>query len=290
MTSRPDIVPVILVGGRDARLWPLTNSKRPKEFLSLGTGLSFFQRTALRGRAFSPPIIVCHQRYEDTVYRQMAQIKMEPRTVLLEPDHRGTAAAIGVAAHLLKGIGALMLVQPGDQSLKNVRAFEKGVIESIAYTIENMVLFGVKPMSPESDYGYIVMAEGDRACRPVRRFIEKPDVRGAKELIARGDCLWNTGMFLTRPSVFLQLLERSAPKIYGGAQKALAVGTHENVSIQLNKKIFSEFESVSVDIVLLKRISSAFVRDLDVEWSDIGSWWRLFKWRREERAVSRYSA
>jgi mannose-1-phosphate guanylyltransferase len=202
MTSRPEIVPVILAGGRDPQLWPLTHSKRAKAFLSLGTGLSFFQRTVLRVRAFAPPLIVCDERHKELAQDQLKLIKSEYRAIIHEPESKGTAAAVALAAHYLKGQGLLMLVMPSDHILKNVRAFEKAVIESLAYTIDHMVLFGVKPTAPETEYGYIVTEMGKAPCRPVRKFIEKPSLEDAQALMMRPDCLWNTGMFLTRPHDF----------------------------------------------------------------------------------------
>lgn len=279
MTSRPEIVPVILVGGREKRLWPLASSRRPKAFLSLGTGLSFFQRTALRGRVFSAPIVVCHSRYGDEVLRQLAQIKMEPRAVILEPDFKGTAAAIAAAALMLRGQGVLMLVQPSDHVLESVRAFKKAVMESLAYTIENIVLFGVRPEAPEPDYGYIVAESGDGVCLSMRKFIEKPSLQDAASLIEREDCYWNTGMFLTRPSVFLELLARVAPHIHGGATQALNQGDEENVRVRLDRSFFSGIDFVSIDYALLKQISlPCVVRALDAGWSDVGSWRRLWRW------------
>ncbi len=279
MTSRPEIVPVILAGGKDPQLWPLTNSKRPKAFLSLGTGLSFFQRTVLRVRAFAPPLIVCHDRHKHLAQEQLKHIKSEYRAIIHEPDSKGTAAAVALAAHYLKGQGLLMLVMPSDHILKNVRAFEKGVIESIAYTIDNMVLFGVKPAAPETEYGYIVTEMGKAACRPVRKFIEKPTLKDAQSLMMRPDCLWNTGIFLTRPSIFLQQMEKTAPRLYAAIQQSFEGGEEEHVFFQPDSSIFANIESVSVDLAVMKNATSCLARDLGVPWSDVGTWKKLWRWR-----------
>lgn len=283
MNSRPEIVPVILAGGTDKRLWPLTNSKRPKAFLSLNTGLSFFQRTVLRARAFAPPLIVCHDRHKGLAQEQLKQIKSDYRAIIHEPASKGTAAALALAAHYLKGQGLLMLVMPSDHILKNVRAFEKGVIESIAYTIDNMVLFGVKPTEPETEYGYIVTEMGKAACRPVRKFIEKPGLADAQSLMMRPDCLWNTGMFLTRPTIFLQQMERTAPPLYDAILKSFEGGEEEHVFFQPDSDAFSGIESVSVDVAVMKNATSCFARDLGVPWSDVGNWKRLWHWRFKEQ-------
>ena len=279
MTSRPEIVPVILAGGQGKRLWPLTSPKRPKPFLSLNSGLSFFQRTVLRVRSFAPPIIVCHHSYRGLVKDHLARVKVEPRAIILEPDHRNTAAAIAMAAFFLKGQGSLMLVLPSDHSMKNIRSFEKAVVESIAYTIENMVLLGVTPTAAETDYGYIMLEPGETACRPVKQFVEKPDEKKAEMLLSLGNCLWNTGMFLSRPSVFLQQLERASPGIFEMAQLAHEGRAEKGHFIQPDKKFFSEIEPLSVDYAVMEKATSYFARELNVPWSDVGTLRRLWRWR-----------
>lgn len=284
MTSRPEIVPVILAGGRGRRLWPLTNAQRPKPFLSLRTGLSFFQRTVLRVRCFAPPVIVCHEDYRALAERDLAKVKISPRTIILEPAHRNTAAAIAMAAFHLKGQGLLMLVLPSDHVLKNVRAFEKAVIESMAYTIEHMVLLGVKPTEPETSYGYIVTdPSAPGACRPVRAFVEKPEEARAQALLDGGNCLWNTGMFLTRPGIFLKELEQGSPDLYQSCLRAYESRDEKNNIFQPERMRYSEIESISVDYALMEKASSCFAREMDVDWSDVGTWRRLLKWRRSER-------
>lgn len=279
MTSRPEIVPVILAGGRDPQLWPLTHSKRAKAFLSLGTGLSFFQRTVLRVRAFAPPLIVCDERHKELAQDQLKPIKSEYRAIIHEPESKGTAAAVALAAHYLKGQGLLMLVMPSDHILKNVRAFEKAVIESLAYTIDHMVLFGVKPTAPETEYGYIVTEIGKTPCRPVRKFIEKPSLEDAQALMMRPDCLWNTGIFLTRPTIFLQQMEKTAPRLYAAIQKSFEGGEEEHVFFQPDRGAFSNIEAVSVDRAVVKNATSCLARDLGVPWSDVGTLKKLWRWR-----------
>ncbi len=283
MTSRPEIVPVILAGGSDPQLWPLTNAKRPKAFLSLNTGLSFFQRTVSRVRAFAPPLVVCHERHKELAQEQLKSMKADYRAIIHEPESKGTAAAVALAAHYLKGQGLLMLVMPSDHILKNVRAFEKAVIESLAYTIDHVVLFGVKPTEPETEYGYIVTEMGSAACKKVRKFIEKPSLEDAQSLMMRPDCLWNTGMFLTRPSIFLQQMERTAPRLYAAVQTSFEGGEEEHVFFQPDSGAFSGIESVSVDLAVMKNATSCFARDLGVPWSDVGTLKKLWRWRFKEQ-------
>lgn len=237
----------------------------------------------MRARRFAPPVIVCHEDYRALAARDLAQIKADPRTVILEPAHRNTAAAIATAAFHLKGQGLLMLVLPSDHILNNVRAFEKAVIESIAYTIEHMVLLGVKPTEPETSYGYIVTDPAPPgACRPVRGFVEKPETERAQALLAAGSCLWNTGMFLTRPGIFLQELERGAPDLYRSCQRAYELRHEKNQILQPDHAYYSEIESISVDYAMMEKASSCYAREMVVEWSDVGTWRRLLEWRRSE--------
>ena len=291
MVSRPEIVPVILAGGMGKRLWPLTGKNRPKPFLSFGSGTSLFQKTILRAKSFDAPIIVCHKDYKKYVHSHLSKIKIKERLIITEPCHRSTAAAIAMAAFYLRGKGSLMLVLPSDHILEETRIFKKAVMESIAYTVEDIVLLGVRPTNPETGYGYITYgrissganiesAKGSKGKYfRTLSFIEKPDIKKAKSLIDEGNCLWNTGIFLCRPTIFLQKLRQYEPELYKTLEEAFKLGKMENSLFQPDEGKFCKAKPISVDYAVMEKSSSLFVREMQVRWSDVGTFRRLLHWR-----------
>ena len=210
------LIPVILSGGAGTRLWPLSRELYPKQFLPLVGERTMIQDTALRTVGLpevTDPIIVCNEAHRFLVAEQLRQVGIEPRSIILEPIGRNTAPAVAIAALAATAGGAkgdpLLLVLPADHVLTDVAAFRKAVETAIPAAREGrLVTFGIVPTYAETGYGYIRQGRARGAVHDVAEFVEKPDAARAKTLVASGDYLWNSGMFLLPARAYLDELGR----------------------------------------------------------------------------------
>ncbi len=273
------LTPVILSGGAGTRLWPLSRELHPKQLLALTSSRTMLQETAARLAgmpAVAAPVVVCNEAHRFMVAEQMRQLGTAPSAIVLEPAGRNTAPAIALAAHAAlaaSGEGALMLVLPADHVIRNVAAFQAAVKAALpAAEAGKLVTFGIVPSAPETGYGYIRRGGGVGPIYPIVQFVEKPDVALAKQFVAAGDYLWNSGMFLFQARRYLQELEKFAPDIAKVCATAYAASTRDLDFTRIDAKHFEPCRSDSIDYAVMEKTADAVVVPLDAGWSDVGSW------------------
>ena len=280
------ITALILAGGKGERFWPRSRKNCPKQFLSLtGDGRTMIQKTVERILPLVKPediFISTNQNYKKLVLEQLSDIPEE--NILCEPVGRNTAPGIGLGAVYMrkKYEDAVMLVLPSDHLIKDEDTFRAVLSEAIETAEEegSLVTMGITPTAPETGYGYIRFLREDarKNAYKVERFVEKPDLAKAKEYLADGGFLWNSGMFVWKVSTILGCIERHLPKIYSNlAAIEAAIGSTDEEKV-LNAE-FDTMPSESIDYGVLEKEDSIRVLPGDFGWDDVGSWLALGRMR-----------
>ena len=266
--------PVILAGGSGTRLWPLSRSLYPKQFLRLGSEHSLLQNTVKRAGEIcgGKAIIVCNEEHRFLTAEQLREIDGSA-AIILEPVARNTAPAIALAALHAVSLNpeAIITVLSADHMIDDSEKFCRHVEEAVnAANDGSLVTFGVVPDRPETGYGYI-KAQSDGVSK-ISEFKEKPDLDTAQKYIDSGDYYWNSGMFVFRAQAYLDALQSHAPGILKSCTAAHANTSEDLDFIRVDEAAFSACENISVDYAVMEKTNSALVVPFTAGWSDIGSW------------------
>lgn len=283
-----NVTPVILCGGSGTRLWPLSRSGFPKQFLCLTGKESLFQQAALRltnlGSAatqIAAPIIVTGEDHRFLASEQLREIGVELGCALLEPVGRNTAPALTLAAlaAIERGTDPVLVVTPADQSVVNADAFTSAMQRAVAAAANGtIVILGVTPDKPETGYGYIQInqAEMNAGLNTVRRFVEKPDIATAMTYVTEGGYYWNAGMFVLKASVWLEALGQFRPDIRQAVQTAWGKRSADNAFVRPGKAEFAATPSESIDYCVMEHCPGSNypikMVPLDAGWNDLGAW------------------
>lgn len=280
-TGLNSIVPVILSGGGGSRLWPFSTKETPKQFLPLIHNKNLFEQALDRVRDaehFAAPIVVGSGQHAELCAAALASYGSTAR-LILEPCGRDTAPAIIMAAAVTcetHGEDAVMLVMPSDHVIEDVAAFHDAVRKGEpAARGGHIVTFGVRPTQPDTGYGYLQMGEnvvGLTDVKKVARFIEKPAVEAAAEMLAAGDYLWNAGIFLFRAGALIEEARHTCPEILDAALIAIAGARREGIRITPDAVTFGACPSKSIDYAVMELSSKVAVVPMAPGWSDLGSW------------------
>jgi len=223
-------------------------------------------------------LVVSSARHADLCEQSLVAEGGDAR-LILEPCPRNTAAAIGMAAAVardLYGENTLLLVMPSDHLMEDVEAFHAAVsIGEAAARSGHLVTFGIHPSGPDTGYGYlnfVVCIEGAPGVKEVARFIEKPCLELAENMVADARHLWNAGIFLFEAGIFLEEVMRHAPLIGGAAQSAVSAGEKSGIRITADIDHLASSPSESVDYAVMEHSSRVAVVPMAPGWSDLGSW------------------
>lgn len=278
MSSR--IVPVIMAGGKGTRLWPLSRSSAPKQFLQFLGEHSLFQKTLARvsdPNLYEPAVIVTNADFRFIVAEQAQVIGAPLSSILLEPIARNTAPALAAAALVVQrryGDGAVMQVLASDHEIDAGEHYFD-CIRIARETAESgkLVTFGIKPTEPATGYGYIeIGAALPQGSSTVERFVEKPNRERAEELLASGRYLWNSGMFMLPVIQFLAELSQFAPAVIETVDGAVKAAISDLDFERLDEAAFSKAPDISVDYAVFEKTPNAAVVPSAFSWSDLGSW------------------
>ena len=282
-SSDEELIPVILSGGSGSRLWPLSRQNYPKQYLNLleKSNLSLIQNTYLRLRGLKNlgnPIIISSSEQRFILAEQLREINVKPNSIILEPFGRNTAPAIALAS--LKAsennLDPILIILSSDHKIEDEKSFLNVINHGLGHAREGrIVTFGITPDSPEIGYGYIESLEKTTKKSPsskIKKFIEKPNLEVAKNLIKDNRYLWNSGIFLFRASVILKELEKLVPELLEICKDALRKGKADLDFFRVNKEVFQKCPNVPIDVAVMEKTKLGTVLNLDAGWDDIGSW------------------
>ncbi len=277
------IYPVIMCGGSGTRLWPVSTSRTPKQFVNLVSGESLFRQTVRRvaqaedGLTLADPIIISNARYLDLVETQLADAGITPHAILLEPCARNTAAVAAIAAEFVSRIDpdGLVLLLPADHFIGRPTAFLNAVAVAVDIAREGRIItFGISPDRPETGFGYIKAGEpiGPSAFT-VASFREKPDQATAMTYLADDTYSWNAGIFLFPASLMQAELRAHAPDVMESAAAALDASDLSDAVVRIDETMFSAIRSISIDYAVMEHtLKAAIVGPVSCAWSDVGTW------------------
>lgn len=282
------IYPVILSGGSGTRLWPLSRSMYPKQFINFfnGVGKSFLGTTLARlgqGAGCAAPILLCNNDHRFLVREELDKAKLDAKSIILEPVARNTAAAIAVAAlyAVAEDPAAILVVMPSDHVIEKEHKFVEAVQRAAKVAATGkLVLFGVNPTEAHTGYGYIRKGDAlegfNGGAFAVSEFCEKPDAATAQKYLEGGEHYWNSGIFVLHARTLLEELAILEPRVLDAARGALAQCENDLGFIRLDRQAFSQSPNISIDYAVMERTKAAAMLPIDVGWNDVGSWSSLW--------------
>ncbi len=297
------LYPVILCGGSGSRLWPLSRTLYPKQFMKYDEELpSLFTQTLQRvqhiqhnqERSVGAPIVICNEEHRFFVAATIQQMRVPgSRTpnIILEPHARNTAPAITLVAFfaMQNDPDAVLLVLPSDHILRPENVLVSAVKEATpAVNQGHLVTFGITPDKPETGYGYIKRGEPIDAAENaqgilknntsyVTKFVEKPSKDAAGKMLKEGGYYWNSGMFLFRADAFISEMEKYAPDIVDICRHAWEQSKQDNDFIRPDTAVLAACPDQSIDYAVMEHTEKAAVLPLDIYWNDLGSWTSLYQ-------------
>ena len=260
--EKNSIIHVILTGGVGSRLWPLSRKSKPKQYLDIFDGKSLFEMTLDRNSTIADVVMVVGNI--DNCYLSKAVLEKSNTEYIdiIESTPRNTAAAIAFAAFASQGED-ILIVTPSDHIIGKMERYEEAMQEAIEKASKGFIVtFGIVPTKPETGYGYIER-KGDN----VISFREKPNQVSARDYIAKGNFLWNSGMFCFKANVFLEELKMYAPEVYEKSKLAWENNNNGNLDLALSLDI----PAISIDYAVMERSKKIKVVSSHFEWSDLGS-------------------
>ena len=273
------IRPVILCGGAGTRLWPNSKNHQAKQFIDFGNW-TLLGKTLERTKAsiFDAPVISTNKKYLKQIKQHLRKYKINNYKIVLEPAKRNTAPAI-LSTALIKDIpdNQPLMFFTADHLIEKMSIFNKAINKNKSnLNEENIFVFGIKPKSPTSDYGYFLTKKIKRNINKVTRFIEKPKEAKAKQVIKRNG-YWNSGMFYLRKDSIINNFKKYQPKTYKSCLLSINKSKYKNNTYYLNKSAFIKSVEKSFDYAILEKSKNINAIKLDIPWSDLGSWKEISK-------------
>ncbi len=263
---------IILCGGSGTRLWPISRTLMPKQFVKLFDNRSLFQLTVERNKTVcDQQMIVSNTEQYFLAIDQLEELSSDNNRYVLEPIGRNTAPAIALACMALDA-NEIVLVTPSDHLIKNISAY-KSVSDRARLLADEgfLVTFGIVPAFAETGFGYI-----ESVGEEVKAFHEKPDAQTAQGYVDAGNYYWNSGMFCFKAGVFLEELKKHSPEIFETSKLAFDNKKIENSTFRIQHTDMAAIPEDSIDYAVMEKSNRVKVVESDIGWSDVGSFDALY--------------
>src|SRR5947209_11080219 len=281
--------PVILAGGSGTRFWPRSRRRSAKQVLALDGAQSMIQKTVARLAPASEEKqfwIITNEFVAEEIQRQLP--KIGPEQIVIEPEPRNTAPAIGLAAFVLERLdpGCIVGMFPADHVIGDEKKFRKVLQRAveIAAKGENIVVMGIRPIRAETGYGYIETGDRlDPELFRVKRFTEKPNQQRAEEFVTAGNYYWNSGMFVWSAHTLTRALREHLSETAPYLEKIAAAWGSRDFE-KTFAQLYPRCENISIDYAVLEprsakgeHSSNLFCLQAEFGWNDLGSWAALYE-------------
>ncbi|MBD1138167.1 cupin domain-containing protein [Pelagibacterales bacterium SAG-MED41] len=273
------IRPVILCGGSGTRLWPNQKYHQAKQFINFGNW-TLFGKTLERIKSplFDSPVISTNKKYLKEVKKHLKEKKIKKFKIILEPIKKNTAPAI-LSSVLIKDIpyDQPLVFLSSDHFIDKINQFYKSIKIHEKYLDEsNIFIFGIKPLTPSSEFGYFLSKKGKKKFYKVTKFIEKPNIYKAEKIIKK-KAYWNSGMFFLRKISIINNFKKYQNSTYKSCLEAVSKSKYKNNVYYLNKQDFKKSKTISFDYAILEKSNNINAIKLNIPWSDLGSWKEICK-------------
>jgi len=278
---------IIMAGGRGERFWPVSREKMPKQLLALLGKKSFLQETVDRVLPLVPVkniFVITNEKQLPEVRKQLP--KIPKANLIAEPVNRNTCAAVTLAAALVgaRSTTGVMAVLPADHVIPDGEKFQQVLNDAfdLAGRGRAIITIGIKPIGPDTGYGYIRLGNELPAPEGVKKykttffraeqFVEKPHFDKALEYVNSGQYRWNAGMFVWSFVTVTEGLQKHQPEMYAACQRWFKVANKPAKLAKTLSKDYPGLKKTSIDYALMEHAQNVIVADGAFEWDDIGSW------------------
>lgn len=273
---------ILMAGGVGSRFWPVSTEQFPKQFHDmLGTGDTLIQKTFSRLSKLIPKqniFILTNQKYNNLVLQQLPDVSQ--RQVVLEPAMRNTAPCILYASLKIQkeNPDAVMIVAPSDHWIEDENAFTQNVEQAFQYCQNNdaLVTLGITPTFPNTGYGYIECGEtSGKNINQVVQFREKPDYNTAKQFLAKGNFLWNAGIFMWSATSVVKAFQNNQSELFKLFEKGIP-SYNTDFEDDFIRDNYAKAENISVDYAIMESSTNVHVIPATFDWNDLGTWGSLY--------------
>lgn len=257
---------VVLCGGSGTRLWPISRTSHPKQFAKIFNKKSLYELTLERNKKFFDGFIIVVNEVQLKLCKEQLPKDIRDKTqFIIEPVARNTAPAISLAAYAADGDD--IMVVPSDHLIEDLDLYEKSILAAKELASnQQLVTFGLKPLYPETGFGYIE-ANGQK----VSSFKEKPDFETAKKYVESGNFYWNSGMFYFNSSFYLEELNKLQPDIAKFSQTAFQAAKQKDATYYIQKSDMENIPKDSIDYAIMEKSQNVGVIAAEYHWKDLGS-------------------